>query len=555
MIKKLFVTQKIYILLLVLIFFLALFLRFYKLSEFPVGFHIDEASLGYNAYSLLLTGKDDNGQTLPLYIDMFGDYRPSGYHFLTILPVAFFGLTVFATRFTGALFGALTIFPIYFFAYLIFKDKRVAVLTAFILSIAPWHVGLSRASDEAIVALFLILSGFPLIVKGIMEKKIKHVIIGSVISVVSFFFYHTPRVFVPLLFLSFILALWNFWFKKTAYKFKTAVMLCFVLVSIIALSLVYVIKGGTGRFNQVNIFSHPETKLVMEEQIREDGSSGNRPLITRFFHNKPVNFGLTFISNYATYFDGSFLFIKGGLPIWYKVPGIGLIYLVELPFILVGLFYILKEKNQIYKLPVVWLFVAPIVASLTVDDVPNVNRAIVMFPMLDLIAAFGFICFLNHISKKYKYIAVTIIGVLLFYNFLYFMHQYQIHAKLHQTWYRNNGFSLLMTDLEKTYDKYDRIILTKSTGGIYPLVLFYSKFDPKVYQESGSTRNYDYTGFGKFFFSPKDCPSINKDRRFPAGKKIYVDKGDCPDNLKIPEKNQVYILREDGTKGFRIVYE
>jgi len=408
MIKKLFVTHRLYIFLLVLIFFLALFLRFYRLSEFPVGFHIDEASLGYNAYSLLLTGKDDNGQKLPLYIDMFGDYRPSGYHYLTIIPVAVFGLTVFATRFTGAFFGALTIFPIYFFAYLIFKDKRVGILAAFLLSVAPWHVELSRASDEAVVALFFILSGFPLIIKGITEK-VKYIYIGSVIVIISFFFYHTPRVFVPLLFLSFLAALSNFWLRNRSVKFRVGAITCFAMVSLIALLLVYVIKGGTGRFNQVSIFSFPETKLVMQEQVREDGSSGNSPLITRFFHNKPVNFGLTFISNYATYFDGNFLFIKGGLPIWYKIPNMGLIYVVELPFILVGLFYIFKEKNRIYKLPVIWLIIAPVVASLTVDDIPNVNRAIVMFPMLDVIAAFGFIYFFNHYSKKIKYVGYTIV--------------------------------------------------------------------------------------------------------------------------------------------------
>lgn len=37
---------------LVLIVLLALFLRLYRLSDVPVGFYGDEASVGYNAYSL-----------------------------------------------------------------------------------------------------------------------------------------------------------------------------------------------------------------------------------------------------------------------------------------------------------------------------------------------------------------------------------------------------------------------------------------------------------------------------------------------------------------------
>jgi len=37
----------------VLILLFSAFLRFYKLADIPRGFYIDEASLGYNAYSFL----------------------------------------------------------------------------------------------------------------------------------------------------------------------------------------------------------------------------------------------------------------------------------------------------------------------------------------------------------------------------------------------------------------------------------------------------------------------------------------------------------------------
>src|SRR3989338_5328153 len=104
-----------------IIFVAALFLRLYNLSNFPVGFHIDEASLGYNGYSLLQTGKDENGNTFPLYIDMFGDNRPSGYHYLAAISVGLFGLTEFATRLPGAIFGSISIFALFFLAQALFK--------------------------------------------------------------------------------------------------------------------------------------------------------------------------------------------------------------------------------------------------------------------------------------------------------------------------------------------------------------------------------------------------------------------------------------------------
>src|SRR5258708_37891603 len=105
-----FFKDKKLIILLFGIFFIALLLRVFKLSEYPIGFHIDEASLGYNGYSLLHTGKDEANHAFPLYIDTFGDNRPSGYFYLTIPSIAIFGLTEFATRFPGSLFVAISVF-------------------------------------------------------------------------------------------------------------------------------------------------------------------------------------------------------------------------------------------------------------------------------------------------------------------------------------------------------------------------------------------------------------------------------------------------------------
>ena len=47
--------------LLPLIIALAVVLRFYNLSQVPIGFNDDEAAFGYNAYSILKTGRDEWG--------------------------------------------------------------------------------------------------------------------------------------------------------------------------------------------------------------------------------------------------------------------------------------------------------------------------------------------------------------------------------------------------------------------------------------------------------------------------------------------------------------
>ena len=45
----------------IIILLLAFILRFYRLDTYPL-LNPDEAAIGYNAYSLLQTGKDEHGQ-------------------------------------------------------------------------------------------------------------------------------------------------------------------------------------------------------------------------------------------------------------------------------------------------------------------------------------------------------------------------------------------------------------------------------------------------------------------------------------------------------------
>lgn len=540
--------------LLSLIFIIAVFLRFYNLNNYPVGFHQDEASLGYNGYSLLLTGKDDNGNSFPLYIDMFGDNRPSGYHYLTIIPIMLFGLTEFSTRFPGALIGSLTVFTMFLLANAIFKNKTVGLLSALLIAVSPWHIVISRASGEAVVMLLFIILGFSLLLQGLAENKNKFIIWGAIFASLSYFFYHTPRVFVPLAFLVFASFFFPFW-RKEPRLIRAKMLLVFVFLTSLVFCLVFLIRGGTGRYSQVNIFNNFETNFFIWQEIQEDTLAHSPRYLSRLVHNKLTNNLRVFADNYFDYFSGDFLFAKGGLPNWYSVPRMGLMYIIELPFLIFGLYYLIKSKNKMHKVPLIWLLVAPIVPAITMDDIPNINRSIVMVPALEIIAAVGFINAISTIHKK-KSLVVGLIVLLFLGNFSYFGHQYFVNAKVHKPWYRNNGFSEMMRVVNENYNKYDAIVISKFQGGIYPLVLFYSKYNPKTYQEEGSTKNKDYTGFGKFFFVPQDCPSVQRNDKIPKVKNIlFVDKGDCPSDKSIESKKSEYIFREDSTKAFRIIYE
>lgn len=545
-------VKKLNLILLGVIIAFAAILRIYNLGNYPVGFQIDEASLGYSGYSILSTGKSDEGKFLPLYVDIFGDNRPSGYHYLTIVPILMFGLSEFSTRLPGAVFGIISIIPVYFLSLFLFRDKRIAVLSAFFISVAPWHVVLSRASAETIVALFLILLGFYFLLNSIKKYSKKQLILSILLLSLSYFFYHTPRVFVPLMVLGTISLFYKEILDKKHKVFKLYFGSLVFLLFFLSFALVFLIPGGSGRFSQVNVFSHPETTLVLAEQHREDGSYGVKTLEARFFHNKLVNFSFDYVSNYLEYFSGDFLFIGGGLPAWYDVDRMGLLYIYQLPFLLFGFFLCAKKHSKLTLFPLFWILLSPVTAAVTVDDVPNLQRAIVLFPMLEIVSAYGLIEALRVLRGKWQLVVKITLSIIVIYSILYFLHQYFVHGYTHRPWVRNNGFSNMMQEVNRRYGMSDKVIMTK-TGGGYPLVLFYSKYDPAMYILEGSPKDTDYKGFGKFLFVPQECPSLQSGIDIKLSDNItYVDRGSCDINKGL--LNRMDIPREDGSMGFRVYY-
>ena len=82
---------------LIIILGLAFLLRVIFLGTIPNGFYCDEASNGYDAYSILQTGRERYGELLSLFLKGLGnDYRESIYVFLTLPFIKFFGLNEFA---------------------------------------------------------------------------------------------------------------------------------------------------------------------------------------------------------------------------------------------------------------------------------------------------------------------------------------------------------------------------------------------------------------------------------------------------------------------------
>lgn len=81
-----------------LIFLLALFLRVYRLNDLPYGIHMDEAGMGYDAYSLANWGLDRYYKFYPVYFINFGGGQSVLYGYSCAFLLKFFKLSVTLLR-------------------------------------------------------------------------------------------------------------------------------------------------------------------------------------------------------------------------------------------------------------------------------------------------------------------------------------------------------------------------------------------------------------------------------------------------------------------------
>lgn len=142
-----------------IILVVSLLVRLYQLPSVPVGFYVDEAAQGYNAYLLLTTGRDEHNHVLPLYLQSFGTYPPALFAYFATVPIKLFGLSVFSVRLTSAVIGSVTVLVFAILCQFVFSRRSAFLLGGLLLAINPTHVLFSRGIHEPTLGLLIFLLG------------------------------------------------------------------------------------------------------------------------------------------------------------------------------------------------------------------------------------------------------------------------------------------------------------------------------------------------------------------------------------------------------------
>ncbi|MCX6782586.1 MAG: glycosyltransferase family 39 protein [Candidatus Levybacteria bacterium] len=460
-----------------LILGIAIFLRTYMVTQIPPGVNRDEASIGYTAYSLLLTGKDEYARPYPISFQSFGDWKLPLYIYATVPAVYFFGLNEFAVRIVSVLVGIGTVALTYFLVLELFKKRSLGLITMFLVAVAPWHIHLSRVGSESNTAVFLITGAILLFLKGFNGRTYLFIPSGALLAL-TYYTYAGNFIFTTLLVCVLFLI-----YRSRIPRDKYVYIGLFLFVILSAFIFAYtVLDANMTKLSGISIFGDPS---IVSERINVPRSEhANKIFFTKLIHNKVVLAGGKIAENYLSSFSSQFLFTKGGDNNAHNIPNFGNMYLVEAPFLFLGFTYLLfQKKTKEGWLVLLWFLIAPIASSIT-KDAPHTARMFSIFPILPLVVALGIESAFSFISRKYALVFMMSLIVIFSLNIFIYLDCYFVHFPINAGNSWGIGYQKLNQFLSLEDKKNKNVVITHSEYSPYIYLLFYSKYDPKKYQEN-----------------------------------------------------------------------
>lgn len=448
--------------------------------------------VGYQAYSILKTGKDYHGELPGLVVHSFADYRAPLLIYITIPFVAIFGLTTLAVKLPIVLLGTLSVLLIYIVSKLIFKDQKIALIAAALTVFVPWNIQYSRIAYEAMLMLTLFLGGLIFFIKGL--NKPKFFIYAAILFSLDLFAYNTMKLFIPSMIGALILI--NYKTFKKSFISNKSVIIAMVIFSVAFGAGLFgtIFQKGGQRFNEISIFTDP-TNASQVNYFRSNsqvayvgvGDINLSPrLVDKIVYNKPFMILDRITQNYLKAFSVEFLFIKGDTNTRHSGSEVGALFRIEVLTVLFGFIFLIlnfKKNPKISILLLTWIALSPFASIITREGSNHATRLFMLFPALTITSALGVNYLFQLVPKKIKLItscvliAAWLFGIMSFLNF-YFGAYTTESARAFQF-----GFNQSAQIAIDNKTKYDYVIIDDKTDSALMNYLFVSNYDPSLLQE------------------------------------------------------------------------
>lgn len=524
--------------LLFLIVILGFLLRGWNVAKFPTTLYGDEQAFAWNAYNILKLGQDEYGNPYPLQFRSFDDYKAPIPVYLLVPFIKIFGLNAFAIRIPIVIVSTLTIIAVYFLARLFFNKKTSLIIT-FLLSISPWHIHLSRGFFESTLALFWFILGVYFLLKG--DNHLKEIILGMFFFALTIYSYFTPRILVPI-FLVFL-----FFFRRFIDKLKTGknYLLGIIFLSIISLPLLYLTFAGPS-FSRFTKLSESAQMQVTQTVNAERYATNIMPPWSNLLHNKIIVRLRMIKNNYLEHLSPNFWYIYGDSSLRYFTGNMGMFYLLEFPFFILGFYCLWTEKRKTAILSLGWILLAPIPASLV--GKPFAVRSLAMLPTPFLIGGYGLYKVTSLFSaKRIKGLTAILISVLFAFSLGSLLVRYYLEYPVYAaTWWGWENKAAL--DYAKARESgYDNIFISDFYTGATLAFAVYNQYDPLIYRYAVNNPvtladNRHLIKLGKYYFGSLD---INRERlsgNIISPKSLYIgrpEEADSSETVNAPDDGRV----------------
>ncbi len=483
-----------------LIFALGVFLRLYKVPAVPPGLYIDEISDAYNGYTILTKGVDEHGVRYPLWFKAFGEYKMPAFVYGSALGTAIFGRTDLAVRFPALVSGILTLLIFYWLVeelaklgkkYLPHAPPILALTATLFLAISPWHLQFSRAGFDATIALPFYLFGLLCAILAYKRKQLFLLILSFLSLALTTYSYNAYRLLVPATFL--VIAV--IFIVKQRQMLKGIILSSIFFVILITPMIMFTLTGaGMTRFAETSAFSQYANLSLIE---------------------KIIHYPLMFLSNYLSYFSLNFLFNVGDGIGRHQIAGFGPMPYWEFPFLLIGLYFFIKNWKSPFSLTVfALLFAVPFSAAATVPS-PHTLRSLLMVVPLTIMVAYGFLWAMGKLLKGKRILVACVIMLFIVYEFIFYLHFYYQHYPIINSLDWGAGNEQMVTKAVKYQPEFQHIVVDSNLGAsTIPLYFgFYTgdKFKPLVVSPSWQKPKNWTTGstlYIRAYYGIKSAPNI-----------------------------------------------
>jgi 4-amino-4-deoxy-L-arabinose transferase-like glycosyltransferase len=456
------------LLILIIIGLLPLFwVRFTRLSTAPPGFFTDEASIGYNAFSILKTGKDEHNQTMPIYFEAFGEYKNPVFIYSAIPFIKLLGLTINSVRLTAAFWGVAFILIFTYFIHQLFKNLTTSLFSLALALTNPWLFQLSRIGFEVITYPVLLITSIFFIHRFTITKKFNYFLLFVLSLGISFYTYTSGRL-LSVLFL--IVGLWIYRKHfKVPHFFIISILFFLTLVPAILWES-YHPGSLSSRFNIVSIFNyiHFSPKLI-----------------------------LTIIWQYLEHFFPRFLFLTGDGNLRHSPGFHSLFFWISGPLLIFGFNSFFRSyKSPFIRFLLLAFFLSPIPSALTIQS-PHALRAIALLPIALIIISTGF----HQLAKINSNTKIILLIMLLFFleTISFYLDYFKFYPKQAEIWFESDTVSSMQFMLTKRSPYY---LSADLYPGSYITFLFLRRYSPAQYliDHQSDTHEIDFTH--QSFFAP-----------------------------------------------------